>query len=145
MLGSGIENSGKLYQLLIGSKANHIAQSELIVCADPGPKTENLAPLTNIYITFADRQQLKTLQDDIHDLQVIMPTMLKTLKRVQAQFRVSYDRNTMSLAENMELDSTIEEFDEYINEAEMFVERAKDLEGRAKSTTKLVSLWSRSV
>ena len=101
--------------------------------------------MTNIYITFADRQQLKTLQDDIHDLQVIMPTMLRTLKRVQAQFRVNYDRNTMSLAEKMDLDSTIEEFDEYINEAEMFVERAKDLEGRAKSTTKLVSLWPGSV
>jgi hypothetical protein len=131
--------------LLISTKANYLAQSQRIVCADPGSKTENLAPLTNIYITFADRQELKTLQDDIHDLQVIMPNMLHTLKRVHAQCRMSYNRNTISLAEKIDFDSIIEEFDEYINEAEMFVERAKDLEGRAKSTTKLVSLWSASV
>ncbi|KAF4626595.1 hypothetical protein G7Y89_g11565 [Cudoniella acicularis] len=129
----------KLYQLLISAKANYIAQSQRIVCADPGLKTENLTPLTNIYITFADQQELKTLQDDIHDLQLIMPTMLKTLKRVRAQFRMSCDRNTMSLAEKINFDSTTEEFDEYINEAEIFVERVKDLEGRAKSTTKLIS------
>jgi hypothetical protein len=131
--------------LLISAKANYIFQSQRIVCADPGSKTENLAPLTNIYITFADRQELKTLQDDIHDLQVIMPNMLKTLRRTRAQCRMSYNGSSMSLAEKINFNSTIEEFDEYINEVGMFVERARNLESRVKSTTKLVGLWFASV
>jgi len=114
-------------------------QSERIVAADVGPKTENLPALTDIYITFEDRQELKKLQNFIHDIKLILPATLQTLKRIREQCEKNYSRNTMTTSEKMSFDMTMEEFDEYIVEAELYVDRAAALENRARSTTKLVS------
>lgn len=105
-------------------------------------KAENLPALTDIYITFEDRQELKKLQNAIHDLQLTLPTALQNIECIQKQCRKVYNINGMRTAERMSFDITMEEFDEYIIEAKLHVERAKALENRAKSTTKLVRLNS---
>lgn len=118
-------------------------QSQRIVDANithVDTKAENLPALTDIYITFEDRQELKKLQNAIHDLQLTLPTALQNIECIQKQCKKAYNADNMHNAERVNFDTTMEEFDEYIIEAKLHVDRAKALEDRAKSTTKLVSL-----
>jgi len=80
---------------------------------------------------------LKILEDSIIDLEVILPTMLSTIIRIREQCK----RQTVSLGEAEEcfLEQIMEEFDEYVREAEVLVKRAKTLKETARSTAQLVS------
>lgn len=109
--------------------------------ADVGPEKENLSPL-NFNINFGDRQALKILEDSIIDLGIILPSMLNTIKKIREQFKNSNARDAAmekSKEENSFLEQVMEEFDEYIEEAGMLVQRAKSLKETAKSTARLVS------
>jgi hypothetical protein len=111
------------------------------VLADVGPEKENLSPL-NFNINFGDRQALKILEDSIIDLGIILPLMLNTIKKIREQFKNSNARD-IGMEKSKEEDSfheqVMEEFDEYIEETEMLVQRAKSLKETAKSTARLVS------
>jgi hypothetical protein len=98
-----------------------------------------LAPLTDFQINFADRQELKNLEDEALDLQVILSTMLKTITRIRDHCKKSCQDLPMTKMEQQYLDLIIEEFDEYIREAETCLERCKILQRKANSTIQLVS------
>ena len=100
--------------------------------------TENLSTLTNFKINFADRQDLKIVEDAVIDLGVILPTSLSTIIRIKDQCQVSADRMKMSQEESFDFDSMMEEFEEYIREARQLVDRSKSLKESVSSTTQLV-------
>jgi hypothetical protein len=70
-----------------------------------------------------------------------MPNMLKTLRLVHSWHTTRYNQDRFSLIEKIDFDRTMLEFEEFINEVEIYVERAKNLGDRAKSTSKLVSAF----
>ncbi|TVY92063.1 hypothetical protein LAWI1_G003448, partial [Lachnellula willkommii] len=111
-------------------------QSDRIVIADVGSKKENLSPL-DFTINFGDRQELKIMEDSILDLDVILPTMLNTINRIQEQCEKHNKR--VGGDEKCHLEEILEEFDEYVREAEVLVQRAKILKETARSTAQLIS------
>lgn len=104
-----------------------------------GTSKENLSPLTDFIINFEDRQELKILEDSVVDLQVIIPTLLKTVRDIKKQCEMCIDESNMTEEDLIELEAIKDEFDEYIVELETCQERSGTLKGRAKSTTQLVS------
>ena len=66
--------------------------------------------------------------------------MLKTVTRIRNEIQISSLKTEMTADERFEVEQTIDEFDEYVRDAETHVERAKILRDRAKSTAKLVSI-----
>ena len=104
-----------------------------------GTKRENLSPLTDFNINFADRQTLKILEDSVIDLQVILASMLKTITRIREHCRKCCAKVDLTAEEADNLQVILEEFDEYIKEAEIYVERGKALDEKAHSTAQLVS------
>ncbi len=98
--------------------------------ATVGNEKENLSPLTDININFEDRQELKIVEDKVLDLQIILPTMLETIAGIEDQCR------RFSAAPCLEI---LGEFDEYVREVKMLIERAKTLKQMSKSTAQLVS------
>lgn len=100
---------------------------------------ENLAPLTDFNINFADRQELKNLEDEVLDLQVILSTMQKTIARIQNHCKKSCLSLKKTKSEEMQLEMIIDEFDEYIVEAEALLDRSKVLQRKSQSTSQLVS------
>ncbi|TVY43946.1 hypothetical protein LOCC1_G005609 [Lachnellula occidentalis] len=111
-------------------------QSDRIVIADVGSKKENLSPL-DLTINFGDRQDLKIIEDSIIDLDVILPTMLNTIKRIQEQCRKCNER--VGDDEKCHIEEFLEEFDEYVREAEILAQRANILKKTARSTAQLIS------
>ncbi|KAF8849338.1 hypothetical protein BDZ45DRAFT_732300 [Acephala macrosclerotiorum] len=101
-------------------------QSDRIVCATVGDHEENLSPLTDFVINFDDRQVLKTLEDQVLDLQVILPGMLDAIKELLCD---SESRN----------EGLVSEFREYQREVKMLIERSKTLNDMATSTARLLS------
>lgn len=91
-----------------------------------------------IHFNANDRQQLKQLEDYITDMMVILQTMADTIARIrtscQRHCRMSCgDDSCCSCA------YTIDEFEEYAVEAQLYLNRAKVLKARVKSTSQLVS------
>jgi hypothetical protein len=111
------------------------------VLADVGSEKENLSPL-NFTINFGDRQELKILEDSIIDLEVILPTMLSTIIRIREQCKKCNETVSLEEDEKCFLEQVMEEFDEYVREAEMLVKRAKTLKETARSTAQLVGLFN---
>ena len=108
--------------------------------ADVGSEKENLSPL-NFTINFGDRQELKILEDSIIDLDVILPTMLSTILRIREQCKERNETVNRGEDEKCCLEQIMEEFDEYVREAEVLVKRAKTLKETARSTAQLVGLF----
>ncbi|TVY44398.1 hypothetical protein LSUB1_G002055, partial [Lachnellula subtilissima] len=99
-------------------------------------KKENLSPL-DITINFEDRQDLKIIEDSIIDLDVILPTMLNTIKRIREQCEKCNEG--VGDDERCYLEEILEELDEYVREAELLVQRANILKETARSTSQLIS------
>ena len=114
-------------------------QSDRIVLATVGTSKENLSPLTDFVINFEDRQELKILEDAVVDLEVIIPTLLRTVRGIRKQCEICSDEAIMTAEESIELEAIRDEFDQYIAELELCQERAAKLNGTAKSTAQLVS------
>lgn len=107
-----------------------------------GIATETLAGLADYIINFEDRQNLKILEDSIMDLLIILPTMVKTIKDIRRQCEAyckrRKERPAVSIEEVAELESILDELDEYANDMTSHLERATSLNQKAKSTTQLV-------
>jgi hypothetical protein len=114
-----------------------IQQSDRIVLALVGTEKENLSPLANLGLDFKDRQTLKTLEDSVTSLQVILSTMLTTISRIHDACKRCCERHC-SKEEKCDCDIIAEEFDEHIKEIEMHNKRAEVLGESAKRTTQLV-------
>ena len=94
-------------------------------------------PLTNLPISFVDRQELKRLEDRVIELRVIVETTQKDVQQLYEHAR------KVSIHEYFEHDSVMEaildEFQELVKTAKSNENRAKALKWRAKEVTKLVS------
>ena len=85
-----------------------------------------------------DRQDLKVLEESILDLQVILSTMVKTIIRLRDHCKSTSKKLRMSEEETNSLELIVDEFDEYIREAETYAERSVVLKAKAHSTAQLV-------
>jgi hypothetical protein len=89
-------------------------------------------------LNFEDRQELKIVEDQVLDLEVILPSMLDYIGRIQEQCKMFLSATEMNEQEQDETGAIIQELNEYIREAKLHIERAKILKERAKSTAQLV-------
>jgi hypothetical protein len=126
--------------LLLSANNRGMVKSDRIVLAKVGAERENLSPLTDFNINFVDRQTLKVLEDTVIDLQIILFTMLSTVGRIREQCRKCCERYCNDKEKGCDCNHIIEEFDEYVKEVEIYVERSKNLRDMAKSTARLVRL-----
>ncbi|CZR68126.1 uncharacterized protein PAC_18025 [Phialocephala subalpina] len=106
--------------------------------ASPSGK-ENLSPLIDFNINFEDRQELKIVEDSVLDLQAILPGMLCAIVAIQEQCKHHRHNSRITEEEKYDADAIIYEFDEYIREVRMHIERVKVLKDKAKSTAELLS------
>jgi hypothetical protein len=120
-----------------------MTQSNRIVLASVGDDKVNLSPLTDFVINFDDRQQLKIIEDQVLDLQVILPGILDAVEEIREEFK-SFRCPSMQLKgdELEEFCAIVDEFDEYGREVKMMMERSKALNDMAISTARLVSFRS---
>ncbi|KAH9211753.1 hypothetical protein DL95DRAFT_369317 [Leptodontidium sp. 2 PMI_412] len=112
-------------------------QSNEIVLATVGNNKANLSPLTDFNINFAHRQELKIVEDQVLDLQVILPSMIDSIRGVReacVRFQAEYP---MEDGKKLELEAIIEEFEDYEKQAAMLSDRAKVLKANAESTAQL--------
>lgn len=102
-----------------------------------GREDQNFSSLEGLGISIDDRQNLKLVEDSVIELQIIVSTMLNTIIRIRKECSKSCKR--YHVGENCDCEPIIEEFDEYAQEVELYIERAKSLKESVKSTIKLVS------
>jgi hypothetical protein len=117
----------------------NLLQSDEIVLATVGTNKVNLSPLTDFDINFEDRQELKIIEDYVLDLQIILPTMLDSITGVRDQCALYLISFVDEDQERHEIEAILAEFNEYIGEVKMHIERAKILKDKSKSTAQLVS------
>ena len=103
-----------------------------------GCSKENLSPLTDFNLNFEDRQELKIVEDQVLDLEVILPSILDSIAGIQEQCNLFLSGIGMKEEEQDETRAVIQEFNEYIRETKRHIDRAKVLKERAKSTAELV-------
>ena len=117
-----------------------MSQSNRIVFAEVGSKDQNLSPLTDFKISFADRQSLKLLEDSIFDLQTILSTLLRTIRCIRQQCQTYCNLECGKNEQSCDCAEVCYRFDEHIKEIEICSSRAYILEEKAKRTTQLASL-----
>ncbi|CZR67923.1 uncharacterized protein PAC_17822 [Phialocephala subalpina] len=115
-------------------------QSDHVVLATVGDDKVNLSPLTDFIINFDDRQQLKIIEDQVLDLQVILPGILDAVTQLQKEFS-GFASHSLCFEEKEreELYEIAQEFKEYVREAGMLIDRSKALNDMAISTARLLS------
>jgi hypothetical protein len=97
-------------------------------------------PLIDFSLSFKDRQELKIVEDQVLDLEAILPSILDSIAGIQEQCNMFLSGIEMKKEEQDETRAVIQELNEYIREVKRHIERAKVilLKERAKSTVKLV-------
>lgn len=115
-------------------------RSDRIVLATVGTNKESLSPLTDFNINFEDRQELKIVEDQILDLQIILPSMLEAIIRIREELHIlSRGAGQISVEDREEVEHILEEFEEYEREVKVHIERAKTLKEQSLSTSQLLS------
>jgi len=114
-------------------------QSNEIVLATVGNNKANLSPLTDFNINFEHRQELKIVEDQVLDLQVILPSLVDAIHGIRAACaRFAAGSSTKGL-DTFDLDTIVDEFEDYEKQANLLTERAKTLKANAESTAQLLS------
>ncbi|KKA19654.1 hypothetical protein T310_6373 [Rasamsonia emersonii CBS 393.64] len=113
-------------------------QSEPILFARVGVEKDSRSHLDDFQVSFVDRQKLKQLEDYITDLQVILDTMVHTATGIRTQCLKWCSRNCTG-RERCCCESFLEEFNRFVNEAQMHLSRAQVLHEKVQSTAKLLS------
>ncbi len=115
-------------------------QSNEVLLATVGDEKVNLSPLTDFVINFDNRQALKVIEDQVLDLQVILPGILDAIVELEKEFTGFKPSFTyLPEEESEDLHAVVEEFSEYIREVNMLIERSKALNDMARSTARLVN------
>ncbi len=115
-----------------------IKQSDEIVLATVGTDKVNFSPLTDFMIDFEDRQELKTIEDYVLDLEVILPGMLDSITGVRDQCVINLKSYDNEDDDRCEMEAIVEELNEYIGEVKIQIERATNLKDKANSIAQLV-------
>ncbi|KAG4422124.1 hypothetical protein IFR04_004751 [Cadophora malorum] len=114
-------------------------QSNEIVLATVGNNKANLSPLTDFNINFEHRQELKIVEDQVLDLQVILPSLVDASHGIRAACARFAAESSTQGRDKFDLDSIIDEFEDYEEQANLLTERAKTLKANAESTAQLLS------
>ncbi|PVH79933.1 hypothetical protein DL98DRAFT_515816 [Cadophora sp. DSE1049] len=127
------------YMAYLGHKLKE--QTDRVVLATVGKPVGRMASVLDFKINFEDRQELKLVEDQVLDLQVILPGILDAVSGVKK----TCERFLSSLSshlpedEKLEVEEIVDELDEYCKEAKILTERAKILTDRAMSGARMVS------
>ena len=103
-----------------------------------GNNKANLSPLTDFNINFEHRQELKIVEDQVLDLQVILPSLVDAIHGIRAACAGFVAESSTKGLDTFDLDTIVDEFEDYEKQANLLTERAKTLKANAKSTTQLV-------
>jgi len=111
-----------------------------LICSGPNDDDES-PPDWNM--KYGRRQELKVIENFVMDLMVIVPAMLDTIDGLRVQCRTFLETNEVELtkAERSCHEMILREFDEYVKDAKLNVDRAKELKSRTESTINLLSLF----
>ncbi|KAL9066586.1 MAG: hypothetical protein Q9157_007101 [Trypethelium eluteriae] len=88
---------------------------------------------------FEDRVRLKHHQDRISDLQVLLPTLLYSVKGIRKQCQDQCRRECKKMGKSCGCEQILELFGKYVKDLAMCRSRTNVLSDKAKSTTQLVS------
>jgi len=113
-------------------------QSDRIVFTTVGVKDENQTATSDLSITVADRQALKLLEDSITQLQIILPSLLRTVVRLKSECDECCKITCSSQPHTCTCAQVLQRFDRYISELQMHVHRANVLKQEAKCVSQLV-------
>lgn len=84
-----------------------------------------------------DRHELRQLGDNITDLRVVLQTKMLTIRRLMKDYQ-RYCSIRCKDSRNCRCGQVIQEFEEYVDEAQMYLERAGVLQDRVQSVQNLV-------
>ncbi|EAA63964.1 hypothetical protein AN1788.2 [Aspergillus nidulans FGSC A4] len=85
-----------------------------------------------------DRHELRQLGDNITDLRVVLQTKVLTIRRLKKDYQ-RYCSIRCKDSRNCKCGQIIQEFEEYVDEAQMYLERAAVLQDRVQSVQNLLS------
>src|SRR5947207_14347779 len=109
-----------------------------MVFVEVGVKDKSQCVFTNLSIEVKDRQNLKLLEDRVTQLQVILPTLLKTVTGLREEFRECCKMICSNHEGICDCARVLVRFNTYISDLEMYVQRADVLKEEAKSASRLV-------
>ncbi|KAL4759319.1 uncharacterized protein BDW70DRAFT_151737 [Aspergillus foveolatus] len=85
-----------------------------------------------------DRHELRQLEDNITDLRVILQTKMLTIRRLMKDYQ-RYCSICCKDSRNCRCGQVIQEFEEYVDEAQMYLERVGVLQDRVQSVQNILS------
>jgi hypothetical protein len=98
--------------------------------------------ITNLEINVTDSQALKLLDDSVTDLQVILPTLLNTVLSIRQECKIYCQAGCADGNGNGDCNRLLKQFDQYVSELEIFVQRTSVLRDKATACAKLARLSS---
>ena len=113
-----------------------------MVFAVVGVKDKNQSLLPDLTIKVKDRQALKLLEGWVTQLQVILPTLLKAITGLRTEFRECCKMICSNQEDVCDCDRMLVQFNTYVSDLEMYVQRANVLKEEAKSIARLVCSMS---
>ncbi|PQE04902.1 cmgc cdk kinase protein [Rutstroemia sp. NJR-2017a BBW] len=107
-----------------------------LICYGPNDDDE---PPPDWDLKYGRRQELKVIENFVMDLMIIVPAMLDTIDGLRVQCRKFLETNKVKLtkAERCCHEMILREFDEYVKDAKLNVDRARELKSRTESTINL--------
>jgi hypothetical protein len=98
--------------------------------------------ITNLEINVTDTQALKLLDDAVADLQVILPTLLNTVLGIRQEGKICCQAGCADENGTGDCHRLLKQFDQYVRELEIFVQRTNVLRDKATACAKLARLIS---
>jgi len=111
-------------------------QSLPVMLAEVRSGTKKISPLTDLTVSFVDRQKLKMIEDKILNLVIIFESLCSTLSKLRHQCKSHcLGKRCMDCTCSI----TINEFEEQLHEAQVNLKKADVLHKRAQGTAQLVN------
>lgn len=103
-------------------------------------KDRSVAQQVDGNITFLDRQHIHELEEYTIDMKMILVNMLNNIVQVRDQYQKDCLDNSTERVQTCVY--FLEEFNSYVREADMYVQRAEFLSEKVRSTAQMVSRLS---
>ncbi|KAI9642073.1 hypothetical protein NHQ30_009944 [Ciborinia camelliae] len=99
-----------------------------------------------LQVNFDNRQDLKCLEDLVMNLELILPNMRATIMRIRDRCHEYHEetKKTMDAVDEGTLYSILQEFNEYVRETDLHVQRATVLRNKIASTGQLIQAQTKS-
>ncbi|KAJ9273480.1 hypothetical protein DTO212C5_554 [Paecilomyces variotii] len=112
-------------------------QTEKILLAQLSMKDRSVAQQVDGNITFLDRQHIHELEEYTIDMKMILVNMLNNIVQVRDQCQKDCLDNSTERVQTCVY--FLEEFNSYVREADMYVQRAEFLSEKVRSTAQMLS------